>query len=36
MAILAEGDRENNDTDFTYPQMITYTISESDIIPPDP
>jgi hypothetical protein len=27
--------RENNETDFTYPQ-ITYTISESDMMPPEP
>ena len=27
--------RENNETDFTYPQ-ITYTISESDLMPPEP
>jgi hypothetical protein len=27
--------RENNETDFTYPR-ITYTISESDMMPPDP
>ena len=25
--------RENNETDFTYPRM-TYTISESDLMPP--
>jgi hypothetical protein len=27
--------RENNETDFTYPR-ITYTISESDLVPPEP
>jgi hypothetical protein len=27
--------RENNETDFTYPR-ITYTISESDMMPPEP
>ena len=27
--------RENKETDFTYPQL-TYTISESDLIPPEP
>jgi hypothetical protein len=27
--------RENNETDFTYPR-ITYTISESDVMPPEP
>ncbi len=27
--------RENNEPDFTYPR-ITYTISESDILPPEP
>lgn len=27
--------RENNETDFTYPR-ITYTISESDLMPPEP
>lgn len=25
--------RENNETDFVYP-MLTYTISESDLVPP--
>ncbi len=27
--------RENNETDFTYPR-ITYTVSESDMMPPEP
>jgi hypothetical protein len=27
--------RENNETDFTYPR-ITYTISESDMMAPEP
>ncbi|MGW0434834.1 hypothetical protein ACWDV4_20135 [Micromonospora sp. NPDC003197] len=27
--------RENNETDFTYP-LLTYTISESDLMPPEP
>ncbi|WP_238005310.1 alpha-ketoglutarate-dependent dioxygenase AlkB [Dactylosporangium sp. AC04546] len=27
--------RENNEVDFTYPQM-TYTVSESDLMPPEP
>ena len=27
--------RENHETDFTYPR-ITYTISESDLMPPEP